>query len=314
MSHRLTNSIGIEFVKLSSGSFQMGAPDDKGYFLSFHQDQKQHLKHVDWGQNDFYLGIFPVTQIQYFRLLREHPSFHHDWKLSDQPFRNRIHAWSRTLTSWLRNDQFGVKDPLERYKDHPVEFVGWFEAVEFCRRLSDIPEEKKSYRVYRLPTEVEWEYACRAGSATTFCYGDDENLLNDYAWFSENSLGSTHAVGQKKPNSWGLHDMHGNVLEWCGDSLEDPDPLDHDVRNKKLENQVIESDGVKNSTCEGRRQQYDDREKQNRCKRICRGGSYAFRAPRCSSFSRYWCNDDDLNHDIGFRVAMISPKVTSNNK
>jgi formylglycine-generating enzyme required for sulfatase activity len=97
---------------------------------------------------------------------------------------------------------------------NPVETVSWEDAVTFCKKLS-----QKSEKAVSLPTEAQWEYACRAGSTTRFCYGDDNDYskLGDYAWFKSNSGDQTHPVGQKKPNGWGLYDMHGNIGQWCSD-------------------------------------------------------------------------------------------------
>ncbi|MFA4987921.1 MAG: formylglycine-generating enzyme family protein, partial [Candidatus Brocadiia bacterium] len=132
---------------------------------------------------EFFIGATEVTQAQYRTVMKENPSE-------------------------LRGDSL------------PVEDVTWDDAMAFCSRLTStehaagrLPEEME----YRLPTEAEWEYCCRAGSTTEFCFGDDPALLGDYAWFKANSEERSHPVGEKKPNPWGLFDMHGNAWEWCLD-------------------------------------------------------------------------------------------------
>ena len=101
-----------------------------------------------------------------------------------------------------------------RGEDRPVESVSWNDVQEFIKKLN----EKESAGKYRLPSESEWEYACRAGTTTRYSFGDDESKLDDYAWYSENSGSETHPVGQNNPNPWGLYDIHGNVWEWCQDN------------------------------------------------------------------------------------------------
>jgi formylglycine-generating enzyme required for sulfatase activity len=95
---------------------------------------------------------------------------------------------------------------------NPVETVSWLDAVEFCRKVTRITGKPVA-----LPTEAQWEFACRAGTKTRFSFGDDYGMLGDYGWNDVNSDGRTHPVGQKKPNDWGLYDMYGNVCEWCAD-------------------------------------------------------------------------------------------------
>jgi len=109
-------------------------------------------------------------------------------------------------------------------KDCPVYCVSWDDATEFCEKLTELERKAgkmKADEEYRLPTEAEWEYACRAGTKTAFSFGDDESKLGEYAWFNGNAKNAdeqyAHKVGMKKPNPWGLHDMHGNVAEWCSD-------------------------------------------------------------------------------------------------
>ncbi len=102
--------------------------------------------------------------------------------------------------------------------------MSWNDATEFCEKLTTIERKAgilKANEEYRLPTEAEWEYACRAGTKTAFSFGDDESKLGEYGWFNGSPVREqyAHKVGMKKPNPWGLHDMHGNVVEWCSDRM-----------------------------------------------------------------------------------------------
>lgn len=98
-------------------------------------------------------------------------------------------------------------------ENRPVEMVSWKDTQEFVTKLN----EKEDTNKYRLPSEAEWEYACRAGTQTKYFFGNDESKLNEYAWYAGNSGSKTHIIGQKKPNLWGLYDIHGNVWEWVQD-------------------------------------------------------------------------------------------------
>ncbi len=162
--------------------------------------------------------------------------------------------------------------------DRPVESVTWDEAVEFCRRLTERLGEAAG--VYRLPSEAEWEYACRAGSTGPYCYGSDPSRLGEYAWFEDNSGGQTQPVGRKQPNAWGLHDMHGNIHEWCADEWHD----NYDG---------APADGSPWPNGDG--------------DRMDRGGNFGCAAHRCNSARRDGRPPADRWQFLGFRVARSEP-------
>jgi len=193
----ITNSIGMKLVLIPKGTFTMGSPESEQVGeLSRELDESQHEVTIS---QDYYLGVYEVTQAQYKKVMGENPSEFQSNKLA------MLHPQTGQLAKEIDSS------------NHPVEMVSWQDAVKFCQRLSELPEEKQAGRVYRLPTEAEWEYACRAGSKTAFSFGVGVKSLSDHAWYRENSNLQTHPVGEKKPNAWGLHDMHGNVGEWCSD-------------------------------------------------------------------------------------------------
>jgi formylglycine-generating enzyme required for sulfatase activity len=176
--------------------------------------------------------------------------------------------------------------------NHPVEQVSWEDAVEFCQRLSALPEEKKAGRVYRLPTEAEWEYACRAGSQMAYSFGSDEKSLVNFGWYDSNSKGMTHAVGLKKANAWGLYDMHGNVWEWCADWYGENHNLMYDRWRRKRSVTVTDPRGPEAGSL-----------------RVNRGGSWLNDAVNCRSAIRNRCDPSLRIDHLGFRVALTSSGI-----
>jgi formylglycine-generating enzyme required for sulfatase activity len=154
-------------------------------------------------------------------------------------------------------------------KANPMDTVSWNDAVEFCKQLSE-----KARRTVRLPTEAEWEYACRAGTKTRFSFGDDQADLGDYGWYMDNAGDTTHPVGQKKPNPWGLYDMHGNILEWCSDWCA-----------VYAEGPATDPTGPATGDAH-----------------MLRGGGWSYDAQHCRAAFRFWDLPDHSGY-VGFRVV-----------
>jgi len=173
----IVNSIGIELNGIEPGTFTMGEGSD-GVAVTL--------------TNSFWLGRAEVTQGQFKTVMGTKP-----WE---------------------------GKDFVQSDKDCPSTSVSWDDVTKFFQKLTEYERKAgtlKAVEEYRLPTEAEWEYACRAGTTTTYSFGDDKSNLGEYAWFDGNAFDAgekyAHKVGSKKPNLWGLHDMHGNLFEWCTD-------------------------------------------------------------------------------------------------
>jgi formylglycine-generating enzyme required for sulfatase activity len=182
MRFRVTADDGIPgyMVWIRPGTFTMGSPSGEKHRRDWEGPQTKVT--ISRG---FWMSKYEVTQAEYKAVMGNNPSYF-------------------------------------KGNNKPVGKVSWNDAVAYCAKLTE--QEKAAGRLpggyeYRLPTEAEWEYAYRAGTTTRFSYGDDPeySLLGEYAWYYPNSGGTTHPVGKKKPNRWGLYDMHGNLWEWCQD-------------------------------------------------------------------------------------------------
>ena len=171
------NSIDMDFVLIPAGAFDMGSESGEPDERPIHRVQITQ---------PFYLGTFEVTQAQW----------------------DRVMGLSLDAQRKLREANLPLNGVGDEY---PMYFVSHGDAVAFTKRLNTL----ENTNAYRLPTEAEWEYACRAGVLV-----DDPEKLDDMAWYGANASGGSHPVGQKEPNQWGLYDMKGNVWEWCSDWLD----------------------------------------------------------------------------------------------
>ncbi len=189
----------------------------------------------------FHMGAFEVTQEQYEKVMGRNPS------------------------------AFGGAN-------NPVESLSHDDALEFCRKLSELPEEAAARRVYRLPSEAQWEYACRAGTDTAYSFGNDTSKLGEHGWHRSNSGATPHPVGQKRPNLWGLYDMHGNVWEWCLDWYAD----------NRLTSPATDPVGPEKGMS-----------------RVFRGGSWGYAAWYCASLCRNRYYPTQSSSNLGFRVAVV---------
>jgi formylglycine-generating enzyme required for sulfatase activity len=250
----MTNSIGMRFVLIPPGEFEMGSTQEEVarlleeakqenvpevYMLRVVTEAPKHRVRI---VKPFYLGIYEVTLEQYQRGMGRNP----------------------TTTQGTR----------------PVTHVSHSAAVEFGRKLSELPQERTANAVYRLPTEAEWEYACRAGAATRYAFGDGESDLNHHAWSQANAQGQAQSVGQLRRNAWGLFDMHGNVWEWC-----------HDWHGESYYRQFASTMAI------------DPQGPSDGEHRVFRGGSWSFTAKFCRSAYRGRAVPSYRGGYVGFRVV-----------
>lgn len=237
------NSLGANMLLIPAGSFTMGSPASDSDAVS---DEKPQFGVTI--SKAYYLGETEVTQGQWKAVMKTEP-----WK---------------------------GKVFVREGDNYPATFISWDDATEFCRRLS-----AREGRSYRLPTEAEWEYACRAGSTRRYSFGDSATNLSEHGWFDKNAWDAdekyAHAVKQKRPNAFGLYDVHGNVREWCSDWY-----------GEYPTTPVVDPVGPTEGSF-----------------RVFRGGSWYDDAAFCRSAFRIRRTPDFRNGSLGFRLALSSSGI-----
>jgi len=196
----LAEHVTLQLVFMPADSFLMGSPNDEEG-----REEGEGPRHLVTISKPFYVGVTEVTVGQFGAFAAA----------TGYVTAAEKEGWANVMTSGKWRRGAGVswrKCSFDQTPSDPVTCINWHDAVAFCQWLS-----KKAGRVVRLPTEAEWEYACRAGTTRRFHFGDDKRHLGFYAWYASNSGGRTHPVGRKRPNPAGLHDMMGHVHEWCSD-------------------------------------------------------------------------------------------------
>jgi formylglycine-generating enzyme required for sulfatase activity len=253
---QLDKNVVLEMVSIAGGEFMMGSPDEE--LGRDHSESPRHLVKVP----NFYMGRYPVTQAQW-RVVAAMPRIKRD--LDSDP-------------SHFKGD------------NRPVEKVSWEDAIEFCARLS-----VNTKRQYRLPTEAEWEYSCRAGTTTPFHFG--ETIVSEFANYNVSTYADnlvSKSRGETTPiddfdfaNVWGLSDMHGNVYEWCQDHWHD------DYKNAPEDGSAWLIDNLESS------------------RRVNRGGCWDFNSRNCRSACRSCSNPDGCNYYLGFRLSCSDSETLS---
>lgn len=243
---------------------------EKSYFLEKYREQ-EIPKTFTSSSTGMEFVLVPTGKFMMGSPSEEQDRYHDEYPVHEVTITSSFCIGKYPVTQKQWKEAMGNNPSNFKGEDRPVESISWEDVQKFVKKLN----EKEGADKYRLPSEAEWEYCCRAGTQTRYFFGDDESKLNEYAWYDKNSGSETHPVGQKKPNKWGLYDMNGNVWEW--------------VQDKWIDNyNVTPSDGSA----------WEDEYSSSR---VVRGGSWNYAVRHCRSASRYRYAPGYRNN-VGFRL------------